>query len=240
MSSSNIMQRESKFFGENFCFTKVVKILRIFTDPSWTATVSSEDAENHALFAGYQADGSKVYVGKISDNGNEIPAKILPSLKSSLYENSGNELSTNQIEYLLHSDGYEWLKSSDGNIVPDAVTVSNFYVGRAVHNGNTVIGRVDLESKQLIASFEGNALYLPNYDVLVFKPTGIIFSFFLKFAESYQVFFFFFFNRRQPVATSCCVFEYFFGKAGIKIIYLPFGKIKHDPKGNIIFSTKIF
>jgi len=139
-------------------------------NPTWTAA-SADDAEKNGFFAGSETDGKKVYVGRVVDaSGNFLPAKIIPQFKQSYYEGNGLEQSSDKIEFLSNSDGYEWIKSSGGVPVPDAVTISGFYVGRGVHNGNVVVGRVDLNTKNLVATFGGNALNLPEYDVLIFKP----------------------------------------------------------------------
>lgn len=108
-------------------------------------------------------------------SGNFLPAKIVPEFKQSFYEGNGLEQSTDKIEFLSNSDGYEWIKSSGGVAVPDAVTIGGFYVGRGVYNGSVVVGRVDLNSKNLVATWGGNALNLPEYDVLIFKPQGNFF-----------------------------------------------------------------
>lgn len=93
---------------------------------SWTPAASAEEAGKHALFAGYQADGSKVYVGRVIDSsGNLVPAKIVPESKKSFYEEAGEEKSSDNIEYLFHTEGYSWLKSSNGATVSDAVLVGN-------------------------------------------------------------------------------------------------------------------
>ncbi|CAG9800939.1 unnamed protein product [Chironomus riparius] len=141
------------------------------TTISWTPTANAKDAVNHALFAGYQSDGKSVYVGKVQDEeGNFIPAKIVPEENKIFFEQGGEEKDSERMEYLFHNEGYEWLKSSNGRAVPDAVLLSNNYIGRAEIDGTTVVGRVDLESKQLIASYYGKILNLSDYDVLVFKP----------------------------------------------------------------------
>lgn len=74
------------------------------------------------------------------------------------------------MEYILCNDGYEWLKSSNGQSVADAVILSGNYVGRAEVGGTTVVGKVDLKSKQLVALFDGKSLNLKDYEVLVSRP----------------------------------------------------------------------
>jgi len=74
------------------------------------------------------------------------------------------------MEYLSSNEGYEWLKSSNGKAVSDAVLLSENYIGRAEIGGTTIVRRVDLKTKQLVASYYGKILNLSDYDVLVFKP----------------------------------------------------------------------
>jgi chromosome segregation ATPase len=139
-------------------------------NPTWTAA-SADDAEKNGFFAGSEADGKKVYVGRVADaSGNFLPAKIIPQFKQSYFEGEGREQSTEKIEFLSNSTDYEWIKSAGGAAVTGAVTIGGFYVGRSNWNGNVVVGRVDLNAKQLVATFGGNALNLPEYDVLIFKP----------------------------------------------------------------------
>lgn len=141
-------------------------------NPTWTAA-SADDAAKNGFFAGSEADGKKVYVGRVTDaSGNFLPAKIIPDFKQSFYEGNGVEQSSDKIEFLSDSEGYDWIKSSGGVPVTDAVTISGFYVGRGLFNGNAVVGRVDLNTKNLVATYGGNALNLPEYDVLIFKPQG--------------------------------------------------------------------
>ncbi|KAJ6644030.1 Peripheral-type benzodiazepine receptor-associated protein 1 [Pseudolycoriella hygida] len=150
----------------------VIKLVMNSTklNPTWTVA-SADDAVKNGFFAGSEADGKKVYVGRVTDaSGKFLPAKIVPDFKQSFYEGNGVEQSSDKIEFLSNSEGYEWIKSSGGVPVTDAVTIGEFYVGRGVYNGGTVVGRVDLNAKTLVATWGGNALNLPEYDVLVFKP----------------------------------------------------------------------
>jgi predicted nucleic acid-binding Zn-ribbon protein len=140
---------------------------------SWTQVGSVSEAGKHALFAGYQSDGSKVYVGKAVDStGNTVPAKLIPESNACFFEEGGVEKNSDKIEFLFHNEGYSWLKSGNGATVPDAVSVGSTYVGRAEIDGTTVVGKVDPETKQLVASYYGKIVNLDNYDVLVFKPSN--------------------------------------------------------------------
>lgn len=104
--------------------------------------------------------------------GHFVPARIVPESNSCFFEENGEEKKTDKIEFLFHTEGYSWLKSSNGVNVPDAVIVDDNYVGRAEVDGTTVIGKVDPKTKQLVASYYGKVVNLPNYDVLVFKPSS--------------------------------------------------------------------
>lgn len=133
----------------------------------------TEDVEKIGIFAGCEADGKKIYVGRVAtSSGNFIPAKIVPQTKESFFEREGREERSQQFEYLSNSNNYDWIKSSGGASVDNAVTIGGFYVGRGVWNGNIVVGRVDLKTKQLISSIDGNVLTLTEYDVLTVKSQG--------------------------------------------------------------------
>lgn len=128
----------------------------------------------NGFYAGTEADGKKVYVGRVADaSGNFIPAKIIPEINQSFFESEGREQQSDKIEFLTNSTDYEWIKSSGGAAVPSAVTIGGFLVGRGVWNGNAVVGRVDLNAKQLVATYGGKVINLSEYDVLALKSQGI-------------------------------------------------------------------
>lgn len=139
---------------------------------SWNKWNTFDEVENQGILAG-EFNGNKVYVGRTLDrNGNFVPAKVIPSLKSSFYMNDDmKERSTDQGEFLFKSGNYQWVKFDEANVA-DAVTISGSMVGRGMCNGSIVVGRVDTEKKLLIGSFDENTVNLPSYEVLIYRNKG--------------------------------------------------------------------
>mgnify|MGYP002655366815 CR=1 FL=1 len=137
----------------------------------WKKT-SFEEVESRGILAGEEVNGTKVYVGRTLDkDGTFVPAKVVPANKLGYYAYNGTEESSDQVEILENSANCHWVKS-DGLLLEDAAVVSGFQIGRALYNGNVVVGRVDLAAKELIGSYGGEAFSLPSYDVLIYKSRG--------------------------------------------------------------------
>lgn len=137
----------------------------------WTRPENFDEVESRGILAGIEENGNKVFVGRTYDeDGNFVIAKVIPALKSSFYAFDGAEKSSNELE-ILDNAGCHWVKS-DGKEVEDVVNVNGFYIGRALYNGNVVVGRVDTKRKELIGSYGGETFNLPSYDVLIYKSKG--------------------------------------------------------------------
>lgn len=139
----------------------------------WTRLESFGEVEKNAILAGVEENGNKVYVGRTYDkDGNFVIAKIVPAIEKSFYAFENEEETGIELEILeKNSANCHWVKS-DGKLVEDAAVVNGFYIGRALYNGNIVVGRVDVGKKELIATFNGKALNLPSFDVLIYKSKG--------------------------------------------------------------------
>jgi hypothetical protein len=138
----------------------------------WVRLSSFEEVESRGIVAGVEENGNKVYVGRTYDkDGNFVIAKIVPAIEKSFYAFNGAEESGIELEILDNTANCHWVKS-DGKVVEDAATVNGFYIGRALYNGNIVVGRVDVGKRELIGTYDGSTFNLPSYDVLIYKATG--------------------------------------------------------------------
>lgn len=138
----------------------------------WTKPTSFEEVESRGILAGVEENGNKVFVGRTFDkDGNLVIAKVIPALQSSFYAFNGVEAESDELEILENAANCHWVKS-DGKLVEDAAVVNGFYIGRALFNGNIVVGRVDMKKKELIGSYGGSTFNLPSYDVLIYKSKG--------------------------------------------------------------------
>lgn len=139
---------------------------------SWTVPASFDEIESRGMLAGVEVNGNKIYVGRTFDkDGNYIPAKIVPAYNSGYYAFDGEEVTATELEFLDNAADFHWVKF-DGQTINDAVEVNGFCIGRALYNGNIVVGRVDLTTKELIGSYGGEVFNLPSYDVLIYRAKG--------------------------------------------------------------------
>lgn len=138
---------------------------------SWSKPTSFDEIESFGILAG-EDNGQKVYVGRAIDrDGNFVPAKVVPALKAGFYVYNGAEEESTEVDFLDNATDYHWVHSNDANI-EDAALVSGSYIGRGNYNGNVVVGKVDVDKKQLIGSHDGETFELPSYDVLIYKSKG--------------------------------------------------------------------
>lgn len=108
--------------------------------------------------------------------------RILPFEKGMYYNYGGTEHFTNvSIEFLVKSANYsyEWIASSNGTFVPNAVVVnrprsSSQYIGRIVVNGITFIGSVvTIIGGMYYVDKSGKEKFTSSYEILVCKlPLG--------------------------------------------------------------------
>lgn len=105
----------------------------------------------------------------MNKQGKFVPAKVIPALKTSFYSSNGIEESSSDFDVLQDAGEFDWVKF-DGKFEDDfAELFSDAYVGRAMINGQVIVGNVDMKTKKLIGSANGVQFDLPCYEVLAKK-----------------------------------------------------------------------
>lgn len=123
-------------------------------------------------FAGGEDDGEPLYVIRANFNGGLIPGKLKSSHGCAYIPWGGAENAVNDYEVLCDFNG-QWLAASGGNIPPNAVTAGQsedgepLYVGRVVHDGYLVVGKVQPSHGVLYIPFGGQELSFGDYEILV-------------------------------------------------------------------------
>lgn len=85
-------------------------------------------------------------------------------------------LITSGVEYYAREPtcNYNWIPSSNGQVVPNAVQFTSasytFYVGRAFLQGSTQLGKVTLEHRVMYYAFSGKGHATASYEVLICEP----------------------------------------------------------------------
>lgn len=139
---------------------------------TWVKPTTFEDFESQGIIAGEEY-GKNVYVGRTIDrDGNYVAAKIVPALESAFYTFNGVEESSGEVERLDNIADYHWVKSNVANL-SDAVVVSGSYIGRGSYKNSIVVGSIDPKTNELVGSYDGKAVNLPSYDVLIYKSKGV-------------------------------------------------------------------
>jgi len=126
----------------------------------------------NAVYAGNDVDGSPIYVGRAYHEGDQLPAKVIPSKNIAYISYNGQEIPKYQFETLSGS-GFTWIASSNGHVPPGAVssgTQSNgepLFIGRANFQGSLTPGKIHRSHGCLYIPFNGAEHSVPHYEVLV-------------------------------------------------------------------------
>lgn len=137
----------------------------------WNKTTTFDEVDDLGILAG-EDDGVKIYVGRAMDkDGNFVPAKIVPSLKTGFFSYNENEESSEDVDFLSNSGDYHWENFENADY-ESAAMLSGSIIGRGSYDGHLVVGRVDKEKNQLIGSYGGKTFSIPSYEVLIYKSQG--------------------------------------------------------------------
>ncbi|CRK93742.1 CLUMA_CG007270, isoform A [Clunio marinus] len=129
-------------------------------------------ATGSAVYAGNDADGSPIYVGRAFHEGDQIPAKVIPSKQACYVSHNGLEHFKPTFE-VLSGTGFTWVGSSNGHVPPGAVLAGNqstgepLYVGRAHHEGSLTVGKILQGHGCIYIPFNGQEHPILHYEVLV-------------------------------------------------------------------------
>lgn len=132
---------------------------------------------HNAVRAGQDADGSIIYVGRSTHQGDLIPCKVLPTKRAAYVAHGGKEVFVGNYEVLTGS-GFTWIGSSNGHTPAGAVLVGNqrngepLYMGRANFQGSLTPGKVHKSHGCLYIPFAGAEHSIVQYEVLVGAQKG--------------------------------------------------------------------
>lgn len=125
-----------------------------------------------AVYAGNDADGSPIYVGRAFHDGDQLPAKVIPSKQACYVSHNGLEVFKPNFEF-LSGTGFTWISSSNGHVPENAVLAGNtvtgepLYVGRAHHDGSLTPGKIHRSHGCIYIPYGGQEHSILHYEVLV-------------------------------------------------------------------------
>lgn len=138
----------------------------------WENCSSHSGVPADAVIGGHDTDGSQIYVGRAFHEGDQIPAKIIPSKHAAYISFNGQEILKHHFEVFCLSSP-NWVPSSHGAIPPGAViggrtaAGETLYVGRTFYQGSLTPGKIQPSHGSLYIPYSGAEIPFKNYDVLV-------------------------------------------------------------------------
>ncbi|EDV33113.1 uncharacterized protein Dana_GF23006 [Drosophila ananassae] len=138
----------------------------------WVHSSSHSGVPHDAVRGGHDVDGSPIYVGRAFHDGENLPAKVIPSKGCAYVAHDGHEHQKGQYEILV-GHHYSWVPSSNGHVPHRAVESGHtrsgepLFVGRGHHAGSLVVGKVHRSHGCLYIPFGGQEIKIHNYEVLV-------------------------------------------------------------------------
>uniref|UniRef100_A0A8D8FF74 (northern house mosquito) hypothetical protein n=1 Tax=Culex pipiens TaxID=7175 RepID=A0A8D8FF74_CULPI len=135
----------------------------------WSAHQGNPPA---GVYAGNDQDGSPIFVGRAFHEGDQLPAKVLPSKQAAYVSHNGCEIFKSHFE-VLSGTGFTWVHSSNGHVPAGAVLCGNtttgepLYIGRAHHEGSLTPGKIHRSHGCLYIPFGGAEQSILHYEVLV-------------------------------------------------------------------------
>lgn len=139
---------------------------------NWVASSAYAPIPPGAVYGGNDVDGSPIYVGRAFHDGDNLPAKVLPSQNVAYVAYNGQEIAKHQYE-ILCGGNTSWVHSGHGSIPHNAVrggqTSSGepLYIGRTHHQGSLTPGKVHPSHGSLYIPFGGSEVPFKSYEILI-------------------------------------------------------------------------
>jgi hypothetical protein len=139
---------------------------------SWVHSGIHQGIPHNAVHAGNDSDGSPIYVGRAFHDGDQLPAKVIPSKNACYISHNGSEIFKPNYEVLCGS-GMTWIGSSNGHVPAGAISTGNtntgepLYVGRAHHEGSLTPGKIHRSHGCMYMPYGGIEHSILHYEVLV-------------------------------------------------------------------------
>lgn len=142
-------------------------------ETTWVHSAPGAPIPPFAVVGGHDSDGSPIYVGRSYHEGDNLPAKVIPSKGCAYIAWGGHEHVKSHYEVLV-GQGYAWQPCYGGAVPPNAVrtgmttTGEPLYVGRGHHANSLTVGKIHPSHGCLYIPFGGQEVRLSTYEVLVF------------------------------------------------------------------------
>ncbi|XP_055537453.1 uncharacterized protein LOC129725522 [Wyeomyia smithii] len=138
---------------------------------NWCPSTNKLPVPKGALLAGYDSDESSIYLGRVTFEGNQLPAKVIPRKGLCHTCHQGKELEMISYEALCNAR-VTWIPFN-GVIPPKAVLCGRtrwgeaVYIGRGPYKGSITPGKILENEKMLKIPFEWSEHSIRGGEILV-------------------------------------------------------------------------
>lgn len=137
----------------------------------WQPGNNKSSAPKGAILAGSDSDGAPIYLGRVTYQGNQLPAKIIPRKHQCRTCHNGKEIEVASYEALCNPR-VRWVPFN-GTIPSKAIVCGRtvwgetVYIGRGRHRGSLTPGKVLENEKVLKIPFDWNEISVSAFEMLV-------------------------------------------------------------------------
>ncbi|XP_023032752.1 uncharacterized protein LOC6638414 isoform X1 [Drosophila willistoni] len=141
---------------------------------TWVHSTPYAALPPYAVIGGHDSDGTPIYVGRSFHEGENLPAKVIPSKGCAYVAYGGQEHQKTHYEVLV-GQGFAWVGSGGGAIPPNAVRSGTtrqgepLYVGRGHYSNSLTVGKVHPSHGCLYVPFGGQEVRINTYEVLIYQ-----------------------------------------------------------------------
>ncbi|XP_065367351.1 uncharacterized protein LOC135960076 [Calliphora vicina] len=133
---------------------------------------SLDHIPHNAVVAGFDSDGTAIFVGRSLHEGQLLPAKVVPARSEAYVCCDGSEIQKNDVD-ILCGNNYNWINTDCQNIPNNAVFTGRFedgeplFVGRAHHCGSLTPGLISPTDHCIFIPYGGHEIRKHEFEILV-------------------------------------------------------------------------
>lgn len=111
---------------------------------TWVSSSIHSPVPEGAISAGRDQDGSPIYIGRAWHEGDQIPAKVIPSKQACYIAHGGHEIPKNSFEVLCHGN-ISWIPTNPmtRSVPPFALSAGKTSSGEPLY-----IGKIKMNKKK--------------------------------------------------------------------------------------------
>lgn len=148
-----------------------------FTIANWVPSSVHSPPPEGAILAGHDCDGSQIYVGRAWHNGDQLPAKVIPSKRAAYVAYGGQEVFVDNYDMLCNGN-VQWVSTHPSSRAVPPFSVSGgqtadgepLYIGRAHHEGSLTIGKMHISHGALYIPFGGQEIPIHSQVEILTEP----------------------------------------------------------------------